>query len=73
MSMPEVSRGEIRMLINMIASVRGDLRDFRTEHERLHESERKALVISRRWLIGTVLTVAALIETPLLYLLTTRK
>ena len=39
-------------------------------HSSVHDQEERQRVLSRRWLIGTILAMMALIETPILYLVT---
>ena len=37
-------------------------------HERQHQDDARARTVGRRWLAGILIAVAALVETPLLYL-----
>jgi hypothetical protein len=62
------SRAELQLLVGMVRDVDRELRDFRAEHQRQHEDEARARVTSRRWLIGTLIAVIAVIESPLIYL-----
>lgn len=61
----------VGVLAVQVAEVIKDMSDVRTElkdHRRDHEAESRARVVARRWTIGTVIALAAVIETPLLYL-----
>jgi hypothetical protein len=59
--------GELRRTVN--ASLRR-LEDSIKDHQAEHQADARARVNGRRWLIGTLIAVAAVIEAPLLYLVT---
>lgn len=72
MAMPDETATR-RELAETRRAVRADLgrleRAFR-RHESEHRAEARARVTGRRWLIGTMIALAAVIEAPLLYLVT---
>lgn len=58
---------ELRRSVNIqLRRLEATLKD----HKREHEADARARVTGRRWLIGTVIALAAVIEAPLLYLVT---
>lgn len=57
---------QVATVIKDVSELRQALRD----HGISHEQEERNRVIRRRWLIGTIIAVLAVVETPLLYLVT---
>lgn len=55
---------QVAEVIKDVAEVRAELRD----HRQQHDEEARARVVARRWQVGTIIALGAVIETPLLYL-----
>jgi len=51
-----------------VGQVGAELERFRSEHERLHEREHAARVVSRRWLVATGIAAFVALETPVFYI-----
>lgn len=66
--MAEVTRGEFRMLANSVGQLSKDVREWRSQHEAEHERDERARIVGRRWLIATLIALAAVIETPIFYI-----
>jgi hypothetical protein len=61
------------MLAAQLAGVTADVAGLRLElreHDQLHDAADRARIIGRRWVITAVIAVLAVVETPLLYLVT---
>lgn len=61
-----VLAAQISEVIKDVADLRQELRD----HDRQHAEEKRARTITRRWVITAVIAVLALVETPLILILT---
>ena len=59
--------GELRRTLNARL---GRLEQRLDKHQEEHRAEERARVTGRRWLIGTLIALAAVIEVPLLYVVT---
>lgn len=60
---------QVAEVIKDVADVRRDLGDFRHEHAEQHQAEQAARVVTRRWLVVTLIAAFAAIEGPLTYLI----
>lgn len=61
-----VMAAQIAEIIKDVSDLRQELRD----HDRQHTEEKRSRIITRRWVITAVIAVLALVETPLILILT---
>lgn len=60
---------EISEVRRDVAGLKKELREFRRDHMQEHNRERADRIKTRRWVIGSIIGVLALVEPPLLILL----
>lgn len=56
-------------VIKDVADLKGELDKFRVAHNTQHDTERRDRIITRRWIIATLVAAITVIEPPLLILL----
>lgn len=61
---------QITEVIKDVSGVQRDLADFRRDHAEQHDREQAARVVTRRWLIGTIIAGFVALEAPLAVVVT---